>query len=79
MNDYKEEKLLPCPLCGGEAAITENICRAKNAERKYHAACNNYGCDLYGGLKTWHRFKSDAIDAWNKRAIAGIREEGKTI
>ena len=61
------KKLLPCPFCGSPGAIIENIGRNENADRKYHVACNRYGCGLYGGLSSWHQDKSGAIDAWNQR------------
>ena len=69
MND----KLLPCPFCGSPGVIVENIGRPKGESRKYHAACNNHKCGLYGGLCSWHSERKDAVAEWNHREAAHER------
>ena len=67
------EKPLPCPFCGSPGAIIENIGRPNGADRKYHAACNNHKCGLYGGLSFWHHDKEKVITAWNQRNEREVR------
>ncbi len=61
------EELKQCPFCGEEGVIIENIGRSVGAKKKYHAACNNDKCGIYGGLLPWYRTKQEAIAAWNRR------------
>ncbi len=61
------QKLLFCPLCGKSATVEENIGRNEGEKAMFHAACNNYRCGLYSGLRPWRATKEEAIAAWNRR------------
>lgn len=59
-----EQKLKPCPFCGGEAIIIHEAFRK-----------NIYGVDVIGtaigcdncNAQMFYRDKEEAIEAWNKR------------
>lgn len=60
--------ILPCPFCGGLAAIEEV---GDGASVRFSVGCKTDGdetdiCMGYQSLTTFNR-RSDAIDAWNKR------------
>lgn len=61
------QNLLFCPLCGKSATVVENIGRNEGEKAMFHAACNNYRCGLYSGLRPWRATKEEAIAAWNRR------------
>ena len=48
-----ETKLLPCPICGGEAKLDEHC-------KKYVVFCTSEKC-------SWHDTEAEAIEAWNTR------------
>jgi hypothetical protein len=52
-NSRIENKLLPCPFCGGEAKLDEYCGR-------YNVFCTSEQCG-------WHDTAAEAIEAWNKR------------
>lgn len=56
----EEEKLKPCPFCGGEAGIYKRV--LDWATWDYKIACSKCRCetDIYGT-------KQEVIEAWNKR------------
>ena len=58
----KDEKLMPCPFCGGEAeVISKNAC----LNVRYSALCKDKKC-IGRGHKTYGA-RLQAISAWNKR------------
>jgi hypothetical protein len=64
-----DEKLKPCPFCGGEARITIHEVDQKPFmyfTRRYAILCdwNNGGCGAEG---LHSKIKEEAIQAWNKR------------
>lgn len=58
----KEQKLLPCPFCGGEAKL------AKNCYGQMSVQCKNDCCNavVWGDSKDIDRDNA-AIKAWNRR------------
>ena len=54
-----EQKLKPCPFCGGEA----KICQEKGAY--WEVACED--CYASVGVYNCYEDKGEAIEAWNKR------------
>ena len=76
MNEVQDE-LLPCPFCGGEAAIvefkSENVKSWKYDGVNGFLSCRNNDCRLSESNAFWfiegdEGFeKSDAIKAWNSR------------
>lgn len=54
-----EEKLLPCPFCGGEAEVSEGY---SGMPKGTFVQCKNCWA-FVAGFKT----KTDAISAWNRR------------
>lgn len=52
-----DNKLKPCPFCGGEAILAENA----NSEELLVECCN---CYAHTGL---YCSEQEAIDAWNRR------------
>lgn len=56
MNQQSQEKLLPCPFCGGEA-ITST----------YYIECE---CDMQPRIDWFHSDKQKAINVWNARTHA---------
>lgn len=62
MND----KLKPCPFCGGEATI--RIFRGKDGWRDRYAVICRYdegGCGAESGL---FHYEAEAVEMWNMRA-----------
>lgn len=61
----KRLELIPCPLCGGNASILQDI----TGKKKFHACCNSWGakykCPLYAGVTPWSDTPEEAADAWN--------------
>ena len=53
-----ENKLLPCPFCGGEAKLDEHC-------EKYVVFCTSEKC-------SWHDTEAEAIEAWNTRYTEGV-------
>ena len=53
------EKLKPCPFCGGKAALFETTppCR-----KLFWIECRKCGAEIHG-----EKIKEEAIAAWNKR------------
>lgn len=72
-----EENLLPCPFCGGRAAV-ESV---EGATTKSQGGAWSVGCTEdedghcygYQSLTTFER-RSDAIKAWNKRVPPQIQQ-----
>ena len=56
-----ENKLLPCPFCGGEAELDEYC-------GKYVVFCKNASC-------SWRKTKAEAIEAWNTRHERTLSEK----
>lgn len=63
-----ENKLKPCPFCGGKAKLREttygNNCDA------YVVWCGNRDCEVSPTTK-YRRWRKEAIEAWNRRAEDG--------
>lgn len=55
------ERLLPCPFCGGAAAVGEVI------PGWYKVCCKNDNCVGCNTGKNY-QLKEEAIEAWNRRA-----------
>lgn len=53
-----EEKLKPCPFCGGEAELT-NVAIIPNA---ITVRCKECNCNV-----NWFCKEQEAIEAWNRR------------
>ena len=49
-----EEKLKPCPFCGGKAVAST-----------YYIECES--CDVAPNIDWWHFDRDEAIKAWNTR------------
>ena len=58
-----ETTLLPCPFCGGKAAM-EHVSQIWEPRERYWAACQS--CHMSG---KHYRTESEAIEAWNTRAV----------
>ena len=56
-----DEKLLPCPFCGGEAELM----RFPKCDRKYVVICENKQC--MASVGNYSYTKEEAIKAWNTR------------
>lgn len=56
-------KLKPCPFCGAEGKIIKGENKYPR-EVWYHACCSNLCCEL----GCTHSRKTDAVNAWNRRA-----------
>jgi len=54
-----DEKLKPCPFCGGEAAV-----KSRTAY-DYVIMCRD--CYVNDESNNWSQTKEEAIDAWNRR------------
>lgn len=64
----ENKELKPCPFCGGEATIEGPSQHSSEVGIGYMVYCVNDEC--YLGIQDAppeYRFKSDAIEAWNKR------------
>jgi len=62
--DSDKTELLPCPFCGGPAAL-ENRSKSEH-ERRITVGCSNEKCFAYMPLVYFAR-KAEAIAAWNRR------------
>lgn len=66
------EQLKPCPFCGGEAElISSEPSTANHNDGAVHSAvaCFCFGCKVMPYPKLWHVNDSEAISAWNTRAL----------
>ncbi|RWO57266.1 Lar family restriction alleviation protein [Mesorhizobium sp.] len=59
--------LMPCPFCGGKAAITD--------QEPFSVECVEERCNVDGPC---HADKADAIAAWNRRAVPAVAVKGLT-
>lgn len=66
--------LLPCPFCGGEARIDENI-----SGDAWMVICPDEHCGVRSETAEWWSPQSAAIDRWNTRAtpaeVAALRAD----
>ena len=58
-----DTKLKPCPFCGGEAEVVAN-------EYFADVSCKDGECRGFTDYLTFKK-KSEAIEAWNRRATDG--------
>jgi len=64
MTDNKELKR--CPFCRGKAELVRNV---SNNWKWYFVICNNDKCKITLSTAPHFKRKSEAIAAWNRRAI----------
>jgi len=65
----KDNKLLPCPFCGGEALIKTSRRYPSGKEiTAYSPTCYNMACVIYDADDNYYRTEQEAIEAWNRRA-----------
>ena len=65
------DDLLPCPFCGGEAYIDGTSWTTRDGKDQSWVTCMK--CGTYGPSST------DAIAAWNRRAIPATDEREKAL
>ena len=63
MTDNTE--LLPCPFCGGEAAIVPTL---DTTVREWFVTCGNLECNVLACRTKRYYTEAEAIAAWNTRA-----------
>lgn len=63
------DKLLPCPLCGGEATLVEDI---YNDQLYYYVICSNDDCNANTGRCNT---EDEAITKWNRRVSEAEEKE----
>ena len=61
-------ELKPCPFCGGKAKLRETT-YGDNIDA-YVVYCTNRECEVWPSTR-YRRFRSEAIEAWNRRAEDG--------
>jgi hypothetical protein len=60
-DEEEENKIKPCPFCGGEGRVTDG----GHSGRNFYIHCRNEHCIAYGGITK--AFREEAIAIWNKR------------
>lgn len=66
--DVGQNGLLPCPFCGNRTAPMVIVLRGCYGGRdRYAVECDPIGAGC-GVATMWKNSKTDAIDAWNRRA-----------
>jgi Lar family restriction alleviation protein len=66
-------ELKPCPFCGGEAILRQDIRYPRSGKyegksvKAYEVICSNYDCIIYGADNKYFFTKEEAIEAWNNR------------
>lgn len=68
---YKNNKLLPCPFCGGEAEIGHYISNTTE-KHKYYVGCSEDECCEID--KTFNT-EEEAVNAWNRRSEKDVKIE----
>lgn len=81
MTDNRTTELLPCPFCGGEAAIVQTL---DTTVRTWFVTCSNLKCSVLAFRTKRYYTEAEAIDAWNTRAELGsgtceMREESEYV
>ena len=56
-----QDKLKPCPFCGGEAEVVFGACDYN----VYQVCCTGANCQAMAG---WSNTEEEAIEEWNRRA-----------
>ena len=64
-------KLLPCPFCGGEAAIHNCLELKNDTARAIYAGKQGVHCSVCGIATTLYNSEVEAVEAWNRRATDG--------
>lgn len=59
----KNDRLLPCPFCGGEATVIDY-----RNDGLVGVGCSNDTCLGFSGLGWSYKTETEAIAAWNTRA-----------
>ena len=58
-------ELLPCPFCGGEAALVPTL---ETTVREWFVTCSNLECSVLACRTKRYYTEAEAIAAWNTRA-----------
>lgn len=66
--DNRTTELLPCPFCGGEAAIVPTL---GTTVREWFVTCGNLECNVLACRTKRYYTEAEAITAWNTRAELG--------
>lgn len=71
------EKLLPCPFCGGEARLTYST----DNHRQPYVTCDTPKCPGCNPYQWYFRTEAEAIEAWNRRAerTAKVRDWSEDV
>jgi hypothetical protein len=79
-----EAVLLPCPMCGSDAAL--NTCRTTESEfirlngRDTGYGVNCVACGLNNrGFAYGYTTADQAIAAWNRRALTAAQQQGQAV
>ena len=67
------EELRCCPFCGGEGKII--VRRGKNGWRDRYSVLCDYDDGGCGSESGWYHYEQEAIEAWNRRADDGHKNE----
>lgn len=71
-------ELKPCPFCGGEAILKQDVRYPRSGKyegksvKAYEVICSNYDCIIYGADNKYFFTKEEATEAWNKRTPGWI-------
>jgi hypothetical protein len=67
------QELKPCPMCSGEAYLTTGYCHGEQWPGEFHRVyCGS--CQL---RQLFHKTPSEAVTAWNRRALAASTASDK--
>ena len=71
-------ELLPCPFCGGEAALVPTL---ETTVREWFVKCSNLECSVLACRTKRYYTEAEAISAWNTRAERTCRADtcGRTM
>jgi hypothetical protein len=78
-------ELKPCPFCGGEAMIKQDIRYPRYGEHAgkaitaYEPICVNTNCIMYNQDGNYFTTKEEAVRAWNNRLDVQETKHGKWL